>query len=230
MPEETNRVLTDHVSQLLFCPTQTAVDNLQNEGINKGIHLTGDVMFDAFKYYSHSQKLISLMDTYDLPPRFCLATLHRAENTEDKNKMTNILTALAQINKLIPIILPMHPRTQAVIDKYCLSSLLEDIHTVAPVSYLAMLSMLNKCELVLTDSGGLQKEAYFARKPCITMRDETEWLETLGNSCNVLTGADNNKILAMTNLALRQNELSWPEHFGSGNAGELIVSKLCTVI
>ncbi|MBN2667620.1 MAG: UDP-N-acetylglucosamine 2-epimerase (non-hydrolyzing) [Bacteroidales bacterium] len=191
MPEEVNRILTDRISDILFCPTQTAIDNLKNEGydnINCKIINSGDIMQDAAMFYSNKEQKPNI----DIPEKFILTTIHRAENTDDPKRMESILSALNDIAKETPIILPLHPRTANIIKKSDFK--IDNLTIIEPVGYLEMVYLLNRCELVMTDSGGLQKEAFFFEKSCITMRDETEWVELVNNNFNKLVGADKNKI------------------------------------
>ncbi|MDA3813124.1 MAG: UDP-N-acetylglucosamine 2-epimerase (non-hydrolyzing), partial [Candidatus Cloacimonetes bacterium] len=186
MPEEINRILTDKISDLLLCPTDTAVQNLQNEGIGKNslaqIVKCGDVMQDAAIFYSKKAQKPKM----DLPKKFILATIHRAENTDDPKRLTSIFNALNKISHEIPIILPLHPRTK--IKSKNLKFKIENLQLVDPVGYLEMIYLLKNCSLVMTDSGGLQKEAFFFEKPCITLRDETEWIVLIENGFNTVVG------------------------------------------
>ena len=196
MPEEINRILTDKISDILFCPTDTAVQNLQNEGIGKNslarIVKCGDVMQDAAIFYSDLAQKPEL----DLPKQFILATIHRAENTDDPKRLTSIFNALAEISNEIPIILPLHPRTKKIISNSQLTTHNSQLIFIDPIGYLEMIYLLKNCSLVMTDSGGLQKEAFFFHKPCVTLRDETEWVELVENGFNKIVGADENKIIS----------------------------------
>lgn len=199
MPEEINRILTDQVSQLLFCPTQLAVDNLEKEGFRYKtcqIHLVGDVMFDSAKLFADYAKAPDLNDT-QLPEGFILATIHRAENTDNISRLAKIVEALNTVHRTVaPVVMPLHPRTKAVIEK---SGLTLDVKTIQPVSYLEMLWLLQHCQLVMTDSGGLQKEAYFFEKYCLTVREQTEWNELIQSEANLLVGSDIETIIASAN-------------------------------
>lgn len=186
MPEEVNRVLTDHVSALLLSPTVAGVRNLQAEGITRGVHHIGDVMYDAML---HAQKRSREMSTIlaDLDLReggFVLATVHRAENTDEPARLQAVMDAISANAGGLPIILPVHPRTKQAIASN--NTQLGPIRTIDPVGYVDMVRLLDGAKLVLTDSGGLQKEAYFARRPCVTLRDETEWTETVEHGWNRL--------------------------------------------
>ena len=192
MPEEVNRILTDRISDILFCPTDTAINNLQKEGydnIDCRIVKSGDIMQDAAIFYSKKEQKPNI----EIPKEFILATIHRAENTDDSKRLGAILEALNEIAKETPVILPLHPRTAKIIKNSEFN--FENLTIIDPVGYLEMVYMLNKCTMVMTDSGGLQKEAFFFSKPCLTMRDETEWVELIENNFNKLVGADKLKII-----------------------------------
>lgn len=228
MPEEINRILSDRISSFLFCPTSTAVDNLAAEGINTNpqfkqmVYNVGDVMYDAALYYKQiaqtSQEIENLLKAL---PGFYLATIHRAENTDDPSRLSEIIKALDQISKDIPVVLPIHPRTRSIINTRKFA--VKNIKIIDPVGYFDMLSLLSGCRAVFTDSGGVQKEAYFFKKPCITLRDETEWVELIANGFNLLAGADFNRIiLAEKDLMSRKADYGL-ELYGDGDAGGKIV-------
>jgi UDP-N-acetylglucosamine 2-epimerase len=198
MPEEINRVLTDHLSSLLFCPTKTAVQNLRREGITKGVHLVGDVMYDSLQeHIKRAEKNSQIMKKLNLSKKdFCLITIHRAENTDIKENLEKIVQILARMNK--KTVFPIHPRTKRCLSEFGLLDKLESKHhllLIDPVSYLDMLILEKNTRYVLTDSGGVQKEAFFLRTPCLTLRKETEWVETLKNGFNQLVGLKVNKVL-----------------------------------
>ncbi|AFQ46144.1 non-hydrolyzing UDP-N-acetylglucosamine 2-epimerase [Desulfosporosinus meridiei] len=224
MPEEINRVLTDHLSSCLSCPTETAVKNLKAEGITEGVSQDGDVMYDAFLYNLELAKERStILQTLNLDPKsYILCTIHRAENTDDPARLTQILKALAKIST--PVVLPLHPRTRKIVQELGLSSLLEKVKVLEPVGYLDMITLEAQSQKLLTDSGGVQKEAYFAAVPCITMRDETEWVETVDVGWNRLTGADEEKILEAVEKFSPPADR--PGIFGDGQAAEHIVATL----
>jgi UDP-GlcNAc3NAcA epimerase len=223
MPEEINRVLTDHIADLLFAPTKTAVQNLANEGITGGkVIRSGDVMYDTALYYRNRARRPEIEDLPDSD--FVLCTLHRAENTDDPARLGAIMNALATISEDTPVILPLHPRTQA---RFAMTGQAStaNCQLTSPVSYLEMIWLLEHCRLVMTDSGGLQKEAYFFQKPCITLRDETEWVELVEAGANTLAGADTAAILA----AVARNKptgIASVDLYGDGHSAELIVSAL----
>jgi len=221
MPEEINRILTDRISRWLFCPTDIAVQNLQREGFenfNCKIFNVGDVMYDAalfYKKYAKKPKLI------DIKKDFILVTIHRAENTDNKTNLINIIDALEEIANEKPVILPLHPRTKKIIQQ--LNIKFKYVKVVEPVSYLEMIWLLDNCNLVITDSGGLQKEAYFFKKPCITLREETEWTELIKTGANVLAGANKEKIINMLNFITKIN---FSPLFGDGKASQKILKLL----
>ncbi len=222
MPEEINRVLTDHLASRLFCPTDTAVNNLLTEGINQGVYQIGDVMYDAFLYNSRlAGENSTILTRLGVEPQgYILCTIHRAENTDDPKRLTQILAALGEIT--YPIILPLHPRTRKIIAELDLSKFLRPgVKLIDPVGYLDMITLESKALKLLTDSGGVQKEAYFAKVPCITMRDETEWVETVQVGWNYLTGADTTRIVEAVNSFTPPTE--HPGIFGQGASAEQFV-------
>lgn len=190
MPEEINRVLTDHLSSYLFCPTKAAVNHLKVEGIEKGVHLVGDVMYDIALHYGKLAGLKSnILDHLSLNEKnYLLVTCHRAENTNDKMRLENILKALSQLAEQIEVVFPIHPRTLKYIQEYQLEIYLEKIKIMAPLPYLDLLLLQKSAQAILTDSGGIQKEAFFYQVPCLTLRDETEWTETVDLGWNQLVG------------------------------------------
>ena len=185
MPEEINRVLTDHISDLLLCPTQTAVDNLKNEGISQGVHLVGDVMYEALMWAVEKARIHSsiLTDLNLTPKKYLLATVHRAENTDDPERLSKILSAFNQIPE--PLIWPVHPRTRKKLEERNWQPG-DHIQLIDPLGYLDMVQLEENAHKIITDSGGIQKEAFWLRVPCITLRDETEWVETIECGCNIL--------------------------------------------
>ncbi len=185
MPEEINRVLTDHASTLLFCPTHTAVDNLGREGIVAGVHNVGDVMYDAVRFAAVNLHLSDVLERLGVAGRtYAVATLHRAENTDDRDRLSEIVAFLDERDRDFPIVFPIHPRTRKQIDEWKID--LSRMIVCDPVGYLDMHRLLRSAVTVFTDSGGLQKEAYFHRVPCITLRNETEWVETISAGWNRL--------------------------------------------
>jgi UDP-GlcNAc3NAcA epimerase len=226
MPEEINRIVADHLSDLLFCPTELAVANLRNEGLAARAILTGDVMYDASLAFSEAaERSDGPLAKSWRRGEFCLATVHRAENTDDPNRLREIVEALDQIAKTIsPVVWPIHPRTQNRLKDMGLST--GSLATLGPVSYLEMLLLESRARFVLTDSGGVQKEAYFFKIPCVTLRQETEWVETLENNCNVLADCHQATILK---AALDIGKAGpWTALYGDGKAGARILDALAS--
>lgn len=223
MAEEINRVVTDHVSDLLFCPTLAAVSNLEKEGLSERAVLSGDVMYDAALHYRSvaEQNAGGLAHRWK-PKSYALATIHRAENTDDPDRLASIFSALDRIAASIcPVVLPLHPRTEKFLARAGITP--KHVHILPPASYLEMLFLEGRAQVILTDSGGVQKEAYFAQVPCVTMRDETEWVETLTNGCNVLAGADEKAIFQAAQPGRRG---PWNPIYGNGAAGHAILESL----
>jgi len=225
MPEEINRVVADHLSTLLLCPSDMAMKNLASEGLQARAVWTGDVMFDAVLHALAAAETMGLPHVPQnlLETKFGLATIHRAENTDDKDRLTAIVRALDRIARdVCPVYFAIHPRTRkAMVDAGC-----EPNHVVMgePLPYLAMLKMLGQSRFVLTDSGGIQKEAYFLRVPCITLRNETEWTETLHNRCNVLAGPSEDAILEA--IGGLDDAGPWETLYGDGRAGPAVIDTL----
>ncbi len=207
MPEETNRVLTDHMSSLLFAPTSTAAKNLAKEGIAEGVFLVGDVMYEAAMENSYSaEKVSTILNRLGLLPKsYAITTLHRAENTDNAERMDSLLTALIKIAASQPLVWPLHPRTRNRLNSAQLSRIQSSgIRLIDPVPYLDMLVLEKAANAILTDSGGVQKEAMWFRVPCITMRDETEWIETVESGWNQIVGTSTEAITgAFENLVER---------------------------
>lgn len=227
MPEEVNRILADRVSSLLFCPTETAVNNLKTEGVNRGVHNVGDVMYDVALFYRERAKLSStVLQTLALTPgAFALATCHRAENTDDPQRLTSILSALAEIATQLPVVLPLHPRTRKLISDYGLLPLLAQLTVTDPLPFLDMVALEQASRIILTDSGGVQKEAFFYGVPCITMRDETEWVETVELGWNQLVGASTPSILSAANGIMQNQPKSVSaKPYGTGKAASDILA------
>lgn len=228
MPEEVNRVLTDHVSDYLFAPTETAVKNLHNEGIKDGVYLTGDVMYDALLHnIKIARENSEILKELGLKPKnYLLATVHRAENTDNKEKLKNIIDAFIECGELI--VFPAHLRTLKFLKAYNLHEKLEkadNVILIKPVGYLDMLLLEENAKKILTDSGGVQKEAYFLKVPCITLRERTEWVETVKDGWNILVRTDKDKILwAIKNFDPKGGTYTYK--FGDGNASKRIVQIL----
>ena len=227
MPEEVNRILADRVSSLLFCPTETAVNNLKTEGVNRGVHNVGDVMYDVALFYrDRARQNSTVLQTLGLTPgAFALATCHRAENTDDPQRLSSILSALAEIATQLPVVLPLHPRTRKLIGDYGLASRLTQLIVTDPLPFLDMVALEQASRVILTDSGGVQKEAFFYGIPCITMRDETEWVETVDLGWNQLVGASTPSILSAANGIMQNQPKSVSaKPYGTGKAASDILA------
>ena len=240
MPEEINRLLTDHLSTHLLCPTAQAVRNLLKEGIKDGegriVKKVGDVMFDSILYYSKiAEKKSTILHGLNLVnpqsairnPQYYLGTPHRAENTDDPKRLRPILKALNALGSKIPIIFPLHPRTRKMIKAHHLQSECERVKLIEPVPYLDMLTLEKNAKAILTDSGGVQKEAYWFRVPCFTLREETEWVETMRDGWNRLVGFEEKRIVgAVSHFSGKHLPRMRPVLFGDGRASEKIVQIL----
>lgn len=223
MPEEINRILTDQVSSFLFCPTRLAIRNLSNEGFDRRpvtIVLTGDVMLDAMQTFRASARAPQT----EIPDGFVLTTIHRAENTDDPQRLAGIVAGLNRIHTdIAPVVLPLHPRTRAAIAQ---EGLILNVVTINPVGYLEMIWLLEQCSAVITDSGGLQKEAYFQGRACVTVRDETEWVELVDAGVNVLCPAAPEPMARYAEWA-RQTEFTPDlEQYGNGESSSTIIRVL----
>ncbi len=246
MPEEVNRICCDHVSTLLFSPTQTGLDNLVNEGFsenvkppyginNPKVFYCGDVMYDNSLYFKKAaeKNTTVLEDNSIVSQSFILCTIHRDSNTDNKENLSSIFSALNDISKKEnkPIILPLHPRTakmlQAQLDQELYTSVQNNplLKIIQPVSFLEMTRLESACDMIITDSGGVQKESYFFKKPCVILRNETEWVELVENGTAIIAGADKDKI-ADACKKLFASKLKFPELFGDGKASEFICSAL----
>lgn len=229
MPEEVNRVLTDHVSSILFCPTDEAVANLRREGITRGVEQVGDVMFDSVLHYrrqvERNPRALAALGLQ--PQRFLLATVHRAENTDSAENLGEIFTAFARLAAQYPVVVALHPRTRRLLQEHRIEAATA-VRLVDPLPYLEMLELEFAARAVLTDSGGVQKEAFFARRPCLTLREETEWVETVACGANVLCGASAARILQafgdFEDGRARPRFDAMP--YGSGDAAGAIVERL----
>jgi len=250
MPEEVNRLATDHLSAFLFCPTSQAIKNLEKEGIRPGkgriVKNVGDVMYDSILYYSKlaEQKstilkdlgLINLQSAFPRPgrggrnPQYYLATLHRAENTDDPKRLKSILKALHEIGKEALVVLPLHPRTKKVMNRYHLLPERDRVKLIDPVSYFNMLVLEKHARAILTDSGGVQKEAYWFKVPCLTLRDETEWVETVKSGWNVVVGTEVRRILdGLKHIETKKQFKNKKEYFGDAKAGQKIVQVILKI-
>jgi UDP-GlcNAc3NAcA epimerase len=231
MPEEINRILADRISDVLFCPTLSAMNNLKKEGYpnvsstgrSQFVANVGDVMQDSALYY----KQLAKEPNINISDGYVLATIHRAENTDDNDRLESIFLALNEISKSKQVILPIHPRTRAILKKHN-NNISANITIIDPVGYLEMVFLLMNSDMVMTDSGGLQKEAFFFSKPCITLRDETEWTELISNKYNVLAGADKDKILDFFS-GFEFNTNYENDLYGVGQASHEVVKNLINI-
>ncbi len=226
MPEEINRILTDRISNVLFCPTETAVKNLQNEGFaNMPIKIikNGDVMQDAAIFYAaKAEEKSNILKSIDLP-RFILATIHRQENTDSPENLQNIIAGLNEINRQTPVVVPIHPRTRNILAQL---NIVPEFKLIDPVGYFDMIMLLKSCDLVITDSGGVQKEAFFFGKHCITLREQTEWVELIENDFNRLVGSDKNQLYAAFEyFSNKQSDFS-VDLYGKGKAAEMAAKEI----
>jgi UDP-GlcNAc3NAcA epimerase len=228
MPEEYNRMLTDRIASLLFVPTNSGIENLKKEGFDNfqcEIILNGDVMLDAALYFSGKPELVSapvqklLKDT----PEFVLTTIHRQENTDNLLALRNIIEALNEINKQKAVVLPLHPRTRKVMEK---NDIRVDFKTIEPVGYIDMLQLILKSGLVITDSGGLQKEAFFMKKYCLTIRTETEWIELVEKGYNFICGSNKSHIIRNFEKWFGAEISNAPPLYGNGNSSEIIAQNI----
>jgi len=230
MPEEINRILSDRVSTLLFCPTESAVNNLAREGLTQGVSNVGDVMYDVALYYKDlARKQGAILQRLNLPQEFALATCHRAENTDDPERLRGIMFALSEISLRLPVVIPLHPRTRKLVGEYGLDKYLENLIAVEPLPFLDMIALEQAARVILTDSGGVQKEAFFYGVPCVTMRSETEWVETVEMGMNALTGANFEKIIEATsnilNDATGKIDINISQ-YGDGKSAKKIIARI----
>ena len=236
IPEEANRVVTDHISSMLFAPTPLCLDNLHREGLTKGVYLTGDVMLDCFLHFSkEAEKRIRILDELDIKQgSYLLATVHRASNTDTKTNLQEICKAFMELAKDIGLVFPVHPRTEKYLKQYDLYQTLADtpnIHLIKPVGYLEMLILTKNAKKILTDSGGLQKEAYFAKVPCITLDTVSAWPETVEDGWNCLVGGEKTTSLIKKDTIVRTAKHFKPNEkqqniFGNGRARE----EICRIV
>jgi UDP-GlcNAc3NAcA epimerase len=226
MPEEVNRILTDRISDFLFCPTDTAIQNLKNEGydaLNSQVVRTGDVMYDAALFYAdYSKEKSTILSTLEAK-EFALCTLHRAENTDSPERLAAFVEGLNQIHQNLPIVCPLHPRTKKKLEEHGIDL---NVHLIDPVGYFDMIELLKHSQLVFTDSGGLQKEAFFFESPCITMRDQTEWVELVDHGFNLLVQPDVREMKAAFEKMTSQTFDFTKDLYGDGNAAGSILNYL----
>ena len=223
MPEEVNRILTDRLSKILFCPTKTAEKQLFNEGYNNfdcSVEVVGDIMFDALKLISPQIEVSnSIQDV------FVLCTLHRAENTDDENRLLSIIKALNEIAEEVPVRIPLHPRTKIILENLKLK-LHSNIRIEDPLSYIDFINAINNCEIIISDSGGIQKEAYFLKKNCMVIRDETEWTELIESKNNILVGSNSDKIVRTFKARKSLNQDFSEKFYGDGKTAEKIINSI----
>jgi UDP-GlcNAc3NAcA epimerase len=222
MPEEVNRVLTDRVSSILFCPTETAVNNLKREGFDHmpaRVVNSGDVMYDAALYYEDKAQLKSDILRRIGTKKFVLATIHREENADSPEKLRSIIAGLNEIHKQVPVVVPLHPRTRNILAQ---QYILPNFIIIDPVGYFDMIMLLKNAELVITDSGGVQKEAFFFGKQCITLREQTEWVELVEKGFNVLVGSDSRRLISAFNSFSTQESDFSANLYGNGHAAKTI--------
>ncbi|MCP5266396.1 MAG: UDP-N-acetylglucosamine 2-epimerase (non-hydrolyzing) [Burkholderiaceae bacterium] len=232
MPEEVNRILADRVSTLLLCPTPAAVENLATEGVRDGVHMVGDVMYDVALFYRERARAQStLLATLGLQEGpFVLATCHRAENTDDPSRLAGIVGALAEIGRRMQVVFPVHPRTRKLLADGGHLERMGDVRLLEPIPFLDMVALEQASRVVLTDSGGVQKEALFYHVPCVTMRDETEWVETVELGWNRLAGADRDRIVAAFEDSLASEPSRDVAPYGAGDASDRICALLTSEI
>lgn len=245
MPEEINRIMTDHVSSLLFCPTKTAVENLKNENVihheegtlnAPAVFECGDIMYDNSLHFAQvaAHQSTILKDNGLTQNSYILSTIHRNTNTDELENITAIFEALLEVikNHSLEIVLPLHPRTKKMMTQLLPASLLTAIENevrlkiIEPVGFIDMIALEKNARLLMTDSGGVQKEAYFFQKPAIILRPHTEWVEIVENGCATLVGANKELIIKETNRFLQKDNLQFPSIFGDGKAAEFILSKI----
>ena len=229
MPEEINRIVADRISTLLFCPTTTAVKHLRDEGITEGVHQCGDVMFDVSLFYRERARARSgvLASLGVEGKRFALATCHRAENADDPARLGAIVSALQEIAREMPVVLPLHPRTRGRISEFGLGDRLANVRLIEPQSFIDMIALEQAAAVILTDSGGVQKEAFFFGVPCVTLRDETEWVETVEAGGNAVVGADAARIVDAAQRAIGCAATDGrAQPYGDGHAANRIVEQL----
>jgi UDP-GlcNAc3NAcA epimerase len=229
MPEETNRVLTDHIADILFAPTDIAVKNLKNEGITDGVERSGDVMFDASLFYGQrAEEKSDVLETLGLrKKKFVLATVHRAENTDDVTRLTAIFDAFSELAGEVPVVVPLHPRTRAVLAKKGKSNWEQSLRIITPLGYLDMLRLEKNAALIATDSGGVQKEAYFYKVPCVTLRDETEWVELVNEGWNHLAPPTSAKSVLRVLRDSIETHGTAADLYGDGHSAEYIAKAIC---
>lgn len=227
MPEEINRIISDRISTMLFCPTAQAVENLHAESITKNVYDVGDVMYDVVLHHRETARARTSLSKWGLESgNYALCTVHRAENTDDRERLTGILRALKHIATELPIVFPVHPRTKKLLSDFPWFEQDKRLLLIEPVSYLDMVRLESDARIILTDSGGVQKEAYFHKVPCLTLREETEWVETVRMGWNVLCGSDTNRIISAWSAFSKSHDKSDATPYGDGSASIQILTHL----
>ncbi len=231
MPEEINRIIVDRLSSFLFCPSDVAVSNLHNEGITQGVYCVGDVMFDAIRAFGDiSAKNVRVDEIVANPDNFVLVTVHRAENTDNTMRLREIFRALSHIARDTEVVFPLHPRTRNILDPAGLGEFTSRMNLIDPLSYTEMLALERCARAILTDSGGIQKEAYFNGTPCITLRDETEWVETVELGWNSVVGADYELIMdawrKIDKYPMSRERMPYGDGHASDKIADILVGQL----
>ena len=242
MPEEVNRILTDHASTLLFTPTAAGLDNLKAEGFDTGaqapfhadhpgVFHCGDVMYDNSLYFAGQAAHLKVAERHGVTGEYMLATCHRPSNTDSVEALNNVLGTLLEVSAHIPVLLPLHPRTCARLESLAPELLSrmqvsDTLHLIPPVSFLEMIDLEARCALVMTDSGGVQKEAFFFQKPCVILREQTEWVEIVDNGNALLAGADPARIREAFAQLRSAGSLTYPAFYGDGKAAEFIAARI----
>lgn len=226
MPEEINRILTDHCSDILFCPTQNAVTNLRKEGVTENVFLTGDVMVDSLLFNRDiAETRSSILSDLNLKSKdYLVATIHRASNTDNKENLKNIVDAFCELNETV--VFPVHPRTEKLLKNYGLyDSLNSSVILTEPLGFFDFIKLMNHAKMILTDSGGVQKEAYILQVPCVTLRNNTEWVETIEDGWNILVGSNTDKIFKAVK-EFKPSSICHRNVYGQGSAGQEIASTI----
>ena len=231
MAEEINRVITDNLSEYLFCSSKESYNNLKREGLSDKAYISGDIMLDSFQYTSFNSMQNNVLNTFNIKKdNYILSTIHRAENVENKKLLEEIISALNLLSKTITVLLPIHPRTQNKIVEYKIN-ISNKIKIIEPQPYPNMVNLIHNSKAIITDSGGLQKEAYFAKKLCITFRDETEWVELVENGSNILISPKDLHVRSQEIMPLINNiDIDFPPIFGDGDSGEFILNQIKKMI
>lgn len=231
MPEEINRILTDHCANLLFTPNTQSSDQLKKEGMaSDKVKVVGDVMFDTFMHYaSEATERSQVLDKHQLQQEtYVLATFHRQENTDDKTKLQQLIKGFTEVSKIHPVIIPLHPRTRKKLSEYGLmEEATQHLRLIDPVGYLDMIELEKNAKAIFTDSGGVQKEAFYANRPCFILRNETEWVELVEYGNHQLIGTDSTKIAHALSQTHNTNNSTPPNLYGDGKAAEKILDALC---